>query len=85
MGLSLREDGRMCFVMITKGADGQPVQLKSLGTWRVDGEYLVLTDETGTNQFKYSMDGEQTGDPDARPEYGRPLPPGPGMKCLAGV
>ena len=59
MGLSLRGDGRMCFVMITKGADGQPVQLKSLGTWRVDGEYLVLTDETGTNQFKYWMDGEK--------------------------
>jgi hypothetical protein len=59
MGLSLREDGRMCFVMITKGADGQPVQLKSLGTWRVDGEYLVLTDETGTNQFKYSADGDK--------------------------
>jgi hypothetical protein len=59
MGLSLREDGRMCFVMITKGADGQPVQLKSLGTWRVDGDYLVLTDETGTNQFKYWMVGEK--------------------------
>jgi len=57
LGLCLRAEGRMAFVMITKGADGQPVQLKSVGQWHVDGADLILTDESGTNRFKYWMVG----------------------------
>jgi hypothetical protein len=59
LGLCLRAEGRMAFVMITKGANGQPVQLKSVGQWHVDGWDLILTDESGTNRFKYWMVGEQ--------------------------
>ena len=59
LGLCLRAEGRMAFVMITTGADGQPVQMKTVGQWHVEGSDLVLTDESGTNRFKHWMVGDQ--------------------------
>jgi hypothetical protein len=59
LGLCLRAEGRMAFVMVTKGADGQPAQLKSVGQWQTEGWDLILTDDSGTNRFKYRLVGEQ--------------------------
>jgi hypothetical protein len=59
LGLALRAEGRMAFVINMQGPDGQPTQLKSVGQWQVDGSFLVLTDENGTNRFEFRLEGEQ--------------------------
>jgi hypothetical protein len=59
LGLCLRAEGRMAFVMVTKGANGQPVQMKSVGQWHVEGWDLVLIDQDGTTRLKYWMVGDQ--------------------------
>lgn len=57
LGLALTAEGRMAFVMNTQGANGQPVQVKSVGQWQLEGNVLVVTDQTGTNRFAYELQG----------------------------
>jgi hypothetical protein len=58
LGLSIRPNGEFCFVIIVKLVDGKDDQVKMFGQWRVDGNYLVLTDQTkATTRFQFWKDG----------------------------
>ena len=59
LGLALKAQGRMALVINMQGANGQPIQLKSVGQWQLDGNFLVLTDDNGTNRFQFRIEGEQ--------------------------
>jgi hypothetical protein len=59
LGLALAPQGKMAFVIITQDANGQKSQLKSVGTWQIANNLLVLTDENGTQRFQFRVSGDQ--------------------------
>ncbi len=59
LGLALNAQGKMAFVIITQGADGQKNQVKSVGHWQISENLLVLTDENSTLRFEFRFTGDQ--------------------------
>jgi hypothetical protein len=59
LGLALNPQGKMAFVIIMQGANGQQNQLKSVGHWQISDNLLVLTDENGTQRFPFRIQGDQ--------------------------
>jgi hypothetical protein len=59
LGLALNPQGKMAFVIIRPDANGKQVELKSIGTWQISDNLLVLTDEEGTQRFQFRMQGDQ--------------------------
>ncbi len=58
VGLALTAQGKMAFVIISKGPNGQQ-SVKSVGHWQASGNMLVLTDENMTQRFQYQLQGDQ--------------------------
>jgi hypothetical protein len=59
LGLALNRQGKMAFVIIRPDANGQPLQLKSMGSWQISDNQLVLTDEEGTQSFPFQMQKDE--------------------------
>jgi len=59
LGLALAPQGKMAFVIITQGANGEKNQVKSVGQWQISDNQLVLSDENGTQRFQFRFQGDQ--------------------------
>jgi hypothetical protein len=59
LGLALTPQGKMAFVIITQGANGERSQVKSVGQWQISDNLLVLSDENGTQRFQFRFQGNQ--------------------------
>jgi hypothetical protein len=59
LGLALAPQGKMAFVIITQGANGEKSQVKSVGQWQISNNLLVLSDENGTQRFQFRFQGDQ--------------------------